>query len=73
MIRKDLNFKVPDDVGTVRYEIETVDDFVILDAYNEGGHCNTSTDIKKLLLYVSKEFPDLYMKNVTNEMMIAHT
>jgi hypothetical protein len=73
MIRKDLNFKVPDDFDTVRHEIKTIDDFIILYAYNEGGHCNTSTDIKKFLLYVSKEFPALYMENVTNEMMVTYT
>lgn len=73
MIRKDLNFNVPDYVETVRHEIETIDDFFILNAYNESGHCNTSTDIKKLLLYVSKEFPALYMENVTYDMIRNHT
>lgn len=67
----DLDFLVADDTETVRHEIEVVDSTYILNAFNEGGHKNTSTDIKKLLGYLSKEFPALYMDYVTSEMKLA--
>lgn len=44
-----------------------------LRAFNQCGYDSTNTDVVKFLEYCAKNFPDLYMKNVTPQMIIEYT
>lgn len=45
----------------------------VVKAYNEAGHNSTEVDLLELLRWVAENKPDIYMKNVSSEMMRLYT
>lgn len=57
------------DHETVRYEIDIEEGKLVLVSYVEGGHVQSHADLCKLLEHMAINYPELYMKNVTTNMM----
>jgi hypothetical protein len=69
-VDNDCDFGI--DVNDGSYEFSVSGDVLVLEVKSQSGGMS-KVDIEKFLKYCSINFPDLYMENVTSDLMRTYT